>query len=834
MVKVGSMRRAKRNLLIAGMLLVSVGGAQASLFGRHKAKAPAPAASQPAAMSLTAIEAESSPSARLILRTSGSPVYTSYNKVADTFVLDLTGTAKAAGLAVPASLPSILSSVSADEVTEMGARFTRVTLHLSQPVTPAASAEGNSIVISLPQPVAVVAEPLPTVAAVAATPEPVVATPEPVHSDPVVVAEPLATQKATTLKKIGTVGSGASLEVQLAADGDLTYKSFKLEKPSRIVLDLDGVKNAVAKSSVTVGNSVVSRVRVSQFSPTVTRVVVDLDKSMPYHVTKSGDRLSITFGDTMAAAAAAPSPAPVVEAPKPAATPTTVAEIPVVAETAPTWKMPAKSVINAPAAQTPPSTTKKTATKKITNTGNASSAPPSVVPMPVENAQENVFTDAQQPALGSNAPPAGTQPAVTGGPAATAAQGGRTITSGEKVFTGEPLSLNLKDADIKDVIRTFAQLTGLNIAVDPQVSGSVTVDFTDVPWDQALDIILRQNNLTYVLEGNVMRIGTISRLAEEAQANRRLQEEQRLNVPTQTVAFKLSYARAGEVQSLLKDMASPRARIITDTRTNQLIVTEIPDYLQTMRSLIESVDVPTPQVVIEARIVETSKQFIQQYGFTWSFKAKLDPSLGTGTGLVFPNSVDVTGGPFEFGPGNPVISFGLANVLGTFNLDFALHAAETEGLARVISAPRVMTQDNVPAEIQSGFQIPYQTRVNFTTTIAYVDATLRLSVTPQITTSGTVIMDIQLQKNEPATGLVIEGGAGTPLVTRQARTRLMVRDGGTTVIAGIYQTKDNDARTRLPFIHQVPIIGALFRTHNINSTHDELLIFITPRIVRNT
>ena len=224
--------------------------------------------------------------------------------------------------------------------------------------------------------------------------------------------------------------------------------------------------------------------------------------------------------------------------------------------------------------------------------------------------------------------------------------------------------------------------------------------------------------------------------------------------------------------------------------------------------------------------------FIQQYGFNWGFSGTMDPSLGTGTGLVFPNRIDTVGGPFNFGAGIPVLSFSLQNVLGTFTLDLALLAAENEGLVRVISAPRVMTQDNTSAEIQSGFQIPYQTRINFTTTVQYVDATLRLSVTPQITEAGTVIMDIQVQKNEPATGLNIEGGAGTPLSTRRAQTKLMVRDGGTSVIAGIYQVKENNSQTRMPFLHQIPILGALFRTQNINSRHDELLIFITPRIVR--
>src|SRR5213075_2792414 len=253
----------------------------------------------------------------------------------------------------------------------------------------------------------------------------------------------------------------------------------------------------------------------------------------------------------------------------------------------------------------------------------------------------------------------------------------RTISSSnQRVYTGEPLSLNLKEADIRDVLRTFGDLTGLNIAVDPDVQGKVTVNFNEVPWDQALDIILRQNSLNYVLEGNVLRVGKVDRLASEQQAQRRLEEEQRLNVNTITAIFKLSYARATEVQNLIREIASPRARIIVDTRTNQLIVSEIPTYFQTINDLINTVDIPTRQVMIEARIVEASKVFQQQYGFDWGFNGVLDPALGTGTGLIFPNRVGFTGGPFSFGGGTNVISFVLSDVLGTFNLDFALSAFE--------------------------------------------------------------------------------------------------------------------------------------------------------------
>jgi type IV pilus assembly protein PilQ len=870
------MTRARLILLIAGLLVAST-SAHASFWKRSASPKTAPAspasaaATPPAGMSLTAIDVETTPANRLILRTTSSPVYTSYSPTPDVFVIDLTGASKGPSFAIPSGLPSPVSSVSVEELSEVGFRLTRVTLHLTQPTTIEAAAEENSITINLPATsTAAVAEAAPvakpdevppairtaveTTRAEAAPAEvrteaplpPVISEPAPQvanpSTEPVVVTEALAPAiKAKTLKKIETSGTGQGMEVRIATDGDVDYNTFLLKKPARAVFDLSGVNDKLAKNIINVSDSVVKRIRVSQFKGApapVTRVVLDLDENATYHVSKAGDVLRITFGNA-SAAAATPTPTPKPEQPLVAATPappppakvavtvqtTTPADIPAlvpaIAENT-VWKMPetqkhATAVINAPQVQTPPSTARK---RRTTTSASPMTA---AVTDPTPPA-ENVFSEPQ--------PAAAVQP--QNGTLLSTGGGSRTLSAGEKTYTGEPLSLNLKDADIKDVLHTFQQLTGLNIAVDPQVSGSVTVDFVDIPWDQALEIILRQNGLSYLLEGNVMRVGTAARLADEAEANRRLEDQKRLNVPLETVGFKLSYARSSDVASLLREMASPRARIIVDARTNQLIISEIPVYLQTMRNLIESVDVPTRQVVIEARIVETTKTFAQQFGFTWGFRSTMDPSLGTGTGLVFPSRVETVGGPFSFGVGNPVLSFTLQNVLGTFNLDLALLAAENEGLVRVISAPRIMTQDNTQAEIQSGFQIPYQTRVNFTTTVAYVDATLRLSVTPQITEAGTVIMDIQVQKNEPDTGLNIVGGAGTPLSTRRAQTKLMVRDGGTTVIAGIYQVKENNGQSRLPFLHQIPVLGALFRTHDISSSHDELLIFITPRIVRSS
>ena len=808
MVKVASMRKAKRILLIASMLVLGVGGASASLW-RHRtpkkpAEQPAPATAA-AAMTLNAIEVGSSSSPQIVLRTSGAPAFTSLSPTPDQFVIDLSGTTKSGSLTIPSQLPAAVTAITADEVTEMGNRLTRVTVRLAQPGTAQAAADGNAVTITLPAP-AVVEAPAVVPAPAAA---PVI--------EAVAKSEETPLPKAKALKKIETSGSGTDTEVQIATDGEASYSAFKLDKPARVVIDLAGIKDKLAKNTIAVDNSIVKRIRASQFKPEITRVVLDLSEATAYNISKSGDRLRVTFGE--AAKGAAPTPPaggeqraasgpPPDQPAKPAPT-DVLSQVSPIADNA-TWKMPqdasqgATAIIHAPDQVPPPPAPRTSRTPTLT------SQP--AQPMPATT--ENVFSPAPQPTVAG----------VLGG--------SRTLSAGEKVFTGEPISLNLKDADIKDVLRTFAQLTGLNVAVDPNVSGSVTVDFVDVPWDQALDLILRQNGLSYVLEGNVMRVGTLARLSEEAAANRRLAEEERLNVPLTTVSFKLSYARSQDVAVLLKDIASPRARIIVDQRTNQLIISEIPTYLQTMRNLIESVDVANRQVVIEARIVQTRKTFVQQYGFNWGFRGTLDPSLGTGTGLIFPSRVDAIGGPFDFGAGNPVLSFSLSNVLGTFTLDMALLATESEGLARVISAPRVQTQDNVAAEIQSGVQIPFQTRINFTTTISYVDATLRLSVTPQITEAGTVIMDIALQKTDPQPGLVIEGAAGTPLSTRQARTKLMVRDGGTAVIGGIYETTENRAQTRMPFLHQIPVLGALFRTHNINNEFDELLIFITPRIVR--
>ncbi len=457
---------------------------------------------------------------------------------------------------------------------------------------------------------------------------------------------------------------------------------------------------------------------------------------------------------------------------------------------------------------------------------------------------------AQPAAAGSlTAPPAAAEPAPAdspwtttpsamaeqAAPPTTVSTGTHEVESQEKRFTGEPISLELKDADIKDVLRTFAKITGLNVVVDPDVSGSVTVNLENVPWDQCLDIILRINRLSYVVENNVLRVARIDRLTQEKAQQAAFRKESENARPMRTVTKTLSYAKASAVKSLLTSQGfilSDRGSVVVDERTNTLIIRDATDKIEGILALIDSLDQPNPQVVIEARIVETTRTFSQAIGTQWGYNAAADAAHGTTTGLQFPNYITSSGSVTLAQPGNGTISVIMGNVLDSFNLNFALQAAESNGLVKVVSSPKVTAQNNEKAHIQSGIMIPIQTVANNTVTVQYIDATLSLDVTPQITAEGTVLLDIDLKKREPLSGINLQGGNNAPISTRDAKTRVMVRDGGTTVIGGIYQMTDNTQRNGIPGLSKLPIIGALFRNSNVNDQHDELLIFITPRIIK--
>ncbi|TET65246.1 MAG: type IV pilus secretin PilQ [Candidatus Aminicenantes bacterium] len=426
----------------------------------------------------------------------------------------------------------------------------------------------------------------------------------------------------------------------------------------------------------------------------------------------------------------------------------------------------------------------------------------------------------------------------------------RTIAEAEEKYSGDLISLRFKDADLRDVILYIGDHAGLNVVFDPEVRGVVTCNLQDVPWDQALDILIKNNKMGKIIEGNILRIAPIQVLMREQEDQRRLEESKELSGPILVKTYTLSYSKAGDVQGLLRSKISERGEIIVDGRTNTLIISDVKDRIDLLEKLIAVFDTPTPQVSIEARIVEATSTFIRNLGIQWGFRGISDPFYGNQTSLQFPHTAIIDGalipqGIVTKGIGGPLggyavnlpapaftsaLGISFSNVLDTFRLDMAISALETSGDGRIISSPTVTTQNNQEAEIIQGRQIPVQTVANFTVTTRYVNAALELRATPQITAEGTIIMHIEIQNNAADFANLVNGIP--PITTQSATTTVMIPDGGTTVIGGIYRTEDSITRERVPFLHKIPILGNLFKSFARTKQTRELLIFITPRIIK--
>lgn len=694
---------------------------------------------------------------------------------------------------------------------------------------------------------------------------------------------------ATQLSGVEVLSSSGGAVIRISGDGELPYSTFALADPRRFVIDLNGVVNHSQRSSLPVEGSVVERVRVAQFKPApkaVARVVFDLRGDSVPTIERTGDALVISFPSAggspapavAAAPAAAPAPAPAPSKPAKTSGKTT--------KTATTKTSKVKVVEPAPGTTTQTTTTTtttpaQTTTKTTTTTAPAASGPE---PSDLALAQRNPPADGNKktskghieteevsplPAAAPPVPPSptgpvavapargatptassvGSQPGVKGpigkpvdvSPPTTPLQGlaqrNANLNQKDKQYFGEPIDLKVTNADVTDVLRTFAQISGLNVIVQPGVQGTVTAELENVPWDQALEEVLRINNLDYELDGNVMRIAPTDVLRKEAQERQQLAAAKALAIPLRTVYQRLSYANATQVATLLRTgqagLLTQRGSVVVDRRTNALIIKELPANMDAVLSVVNLLDAPEPQVMIEARIVETTKRFSRDIGVKWGLTAIADAAHGNTTGLVFPAQGNVTGGVNLPGnTNNGTLGIHLSNLLGTFNLDAALQAAESEGLVTILSAPKVATLNNQRATIQSGLQIPVQTIFNDTFSVQFINATLRLDVIPQVTAEGTVLLDINISKREVQLAFLVTGNANAPISTKDASTRLVVRDGGTAVIGGIYKVTGQNAEDRVPGLSNIPIIGHLFKHHSRDEENDELLIFITPRVIK--
>jgi type IV pilus assembly protein PilQ len=411
-------------------------------------------------------------------------------------------------------------------------------------------------------------------------------------------------------------------------------------------------------------------------------------------------------------------------------------------------------------------------------------------------------------------------------------------------FTGTPVSLDFTDTDLRQVLQALADEGGINVIIDPRVQGSVTTRITDVPWDEAFDAIASSYGVGYVPRGNVIKVAPLAVLAEEAAAQRKLAEERALAGELVTETLRLNYSQAKDVAVLIQDtILSPRGEVQVDERTNTIIITDLPEWVRRGFDMLQSLDIPQPQVEIEARIVQTTRDFARQLGFDWGVNGRMDNTLGNTSGLAFPNQGSVTGrrgsiqGPegvptaISQGVTNPTTAAGLAvgSINGAFNLDVQLSALERDGKGKILSTPRVSTQNNMEAEIMQGVQIPIQTTANNTTTVTWKDAALILRVLPQITAAKTIMMRIVVENGSPDFANAIAGNP--PINTQRANTSVRVADGNTTVIGGIFLGTEQATQSRTPGLGKLPWVGFLFRRDEVTDSSRELLIFITPRII---
>lgn len=392
----------------------------------------------------------------------------------------------------------------------------------------------------------------------------------------------------------------------------------------------------------------------------------------------------------------------------------------------------------------------------------------------------------------------------------------RELQSAE--YQGEPVSLKLVDVSLVDFFRTISELSGLNILVDPDVGGTITINVEDVPWDQLFDAVLKSRGLKKNIEGNLVRISTKNTLKVEEEAEQALKRAEFLAQDLTTITRRLNYATGGELIEPLENQLSERGELAVDPRTNTLIITDVAGNVSNIRGLLDQLDIPERQVEIEARIIEATTQFARE--------------LGAQLGFVFGSSTDRNQGVVEvFAPVQEPIGaagFFSGRVLDTVQLDAIITAAERTGEARILSKPRVSAQNNAEATITQGSRIPIPVQQNFTTTVRFETAALQLTVTPQITEVDTVALAIKVENNVPDFSRTV---LGIPtILTSESQTTVLVPDGGTTVIGGIFVEIDRRNQEKVPGLGDIPLLGNLFKRDSKERETREILFFLTPRI----
>ena len=623
-----------------------------------------------------------------------------------------------------------------------------------------------------------------------------------------------ASTTASVISSVAITQAPQRASVRVEGAGPLEVHAARVQDPDRLVLDFSGTKLAVHKTVIPGVSAPVRGVRLGQFRPDVARVVIDLTSASPYQISRDGLSVVVSFETGVQSPAAS---APVLKA---------------ASEKVPVERPAFRYDVTGP----------HRAAARSAN-GRRISAPRFA--LPGELTQPSVvlasFGGSTEPARPTPQQAAQQQ---SGNAAATVASSQTGSTTGR--YTGEPISVNLKDVDLKDFFRLIHEISGLNVVLDPAVKGSLTIVLDEVPWDQALDIVLQNNGLDKQLSGNVLRIAMRETLKKEAETQRDLERAQAEAVAPVTVTRVLSYGKAEKMKDTLKKFLSQRGDILSDDRSNQLIIRDIPSVIPVIDNLIRQLDRKSQQVEIEARVVSASRSFAQDIGVQLGFAGTVtggrsiiagDSAVGTstittGAGLPPPPLSGSSSLPFQvnLGASAPTSGLFLGHRSPNFAVDFFISAAEAKGVGKLLSKPRVITQNNEKATVKQGTKIPVQTTINNTISVQFIDAVLKLEVTPQITAEGTVFMDVLVENTQINAGIPRVQGVPA-LDTQAAETKVLVADGGTVVIGGIIVSQQRVDVSEVPLLGTLPIIGHLFKRNNISVTSQELLFFLTPRII---
>jgi type IV pilus assembly protein PilQ len=673
-------------------------------------------------------------------------------------------------------------------------------------------------------------------------------------------AQTPGTEAAThaALQKVTVVRGETGVSIELTAKGAITPRVETLSSPSRLVVDLPNTALATSVTRIHVGNSGVTGVRIGTDSSATTRVVVDLERPLKYELVPGpGEKLTLKLDSGSLIAHSSAAPAPVAPA-------KTIAPVSTAALSAPSEPKPQASK---PAAQDfvvvePSYAAKKDAAPVETPARVVEAAsrfverpegnllPAANAAMPAQDASASSSSSSQAPAAVS--PVTAIEPAVN--MAAEQKTRPAQASSGPK-YTGEPISVNLKDVDLKDFFRLIHEISGLNVVLDPEVKGTLTIVLDDVPWDQALDIVLKNNTLSRQLDGNVLRIATVDTLRKEAESRHAEQEAEALAIEKVTVTRFLSYAHAKDVEPTIKKFLTQRGDVVADERTNAIIINDIPSVIPPIDRLLAQLDRKTQEVEIEARVIAATRSFARDIGTQLGFGFG-NASTGVGgasavgtsplsvfntSGAQYPITGTAAPAPgsavqiplfSNLGAVGPTSGISFINASNAVRLDAVLTMAESRGLLKILSRPRVVTQNNIQAVVKQGVRVPIVTQAQLggPSTTTYVDAFLRLTVTPQITSENTIFLNVDVENTTPDFGHEV---AGNPtLITQQATTQVLVTDGGTVVIGGVIQTSNSISIAQVPLLGSIPWLGNLFKHQTVSSSNQELIFFITPRIVQ--